>query len=120
MNPPTLSNAAIATLVVTKVFDKLEKNLVAENFPEQCSKLMQILQSEFPNTALNIKHLEEEQPDFNKILRVSLELEEAAKSNSEVAEAVQSVVDVVNKQPSHYGFFTKSLMYTAYLEYMKR
>lgn len=114
----TLPNAAIATLVITKAFEKTGEESVTKNASDQRDKLMQLLQIKFPETAMEIETVEEKPLDYNQIFRFSLEVEKAAQIDPEVAEAVEAVADVINKQPFLSGHFTKSLMYTAYLEHM--
>jgi hypothetical protein len=114
----TLPNAAIATLVLTKAFERSGEESVTKNVSDQRDKLMQLLQSKFPDTAMRIEAAEEKPLDYNQMFRVSLEVEKAAKADPEVAEAVEAVAEVINKQPFLTGHFTKSLMYTAYLEHM--
>lgn len=113
----TLPNAAIATLVLTKAFERTGEESVTKNASEQRDKLMQLLQSKFLDTAIKIETAEEKPLDYNHIFRVSLEVEKAAEADPEVAEAVEAVADVINKQPFLSGHFTKSLMYTVYLEH---
>ncbi len=78
---------------------------------------MQLLQSKFPDTAMKIETAEEKPLDYNQIFQISLEVEKAAEADPEIAEAVEAVADIINKQPFLSGHFTKSFMYTAYLEH---
>jgi hypothetical protein len=113
----TLPNAAITTLVLTKAFERNAEESVTKNASDQRDKLMQLLQSKFLDIAMKIETAEEKPLDYNQIFQISLEVEKAAEADSEVAEAVQAVADFINKQPFLSGHFTKSLMYTAYLEH---
>lgn len=94
---------AIATLVLTKVIEKAGETL-GEKVMEKGGKLMQLLKRKSPDTASAIEvaaqhpELVEQQPeDYGEAVLVE-KVESAAKSDSEIAEAVQALADAVKSQ----------------------
>jgi hypothetical protein len=95
---------AIATLVLTKAIEKAGETL-GEKVMEKGGKLMQLLKRKSPDTASAIEvaaqhpELVEQQPeDYGEAVLVE-KVESAAKSDSEIAEAVQALADAVKSQP---------------------
>jgi hypothetical protein len=95
---------AIATLAVTKVIEKTSE-IFTEKVVEEASKLMQLLKRKSPDTASAIElaaqhpELVEQQPeDYGQAVLVE-KVESAAKSDSEIAVAVQALADAVKSQP---------------------
>jgi hypothetical protein len=95
---------AIATLVLTKAIEKAGETL-GEKVMEKGGKLMQLLKRKSPDTASAIEvaaqhpELVEQQPeDYGEAVLVE-KVESAARSDSEIAEAVQALADAVKSQP---------------------
>lgn len=95
---------AIATLVLTKAIEKAGETL-GEKVMEKGGKLMQLLKRKSPDTASAIEvaaqhpELVEQQPeDYGEAVLVE-KVESAAKSDSEIAEAIQALADAVKSQP---------------------
>ncbi|UNU22623.1 hypothetical protein [Microcoleus vaginatus] len=95
---------AIATLAVTKVIEKTSE-IFTEKVVEEAGKLMQLLKRKSPDTASAIElaaqhpELVERQPeDYGQAVLVE-KVESAAKSDSEIALAVQALADAVKSQP---------------------
>jgi cysteinyl-tRNA synthetase len=87
MDPATLSAAAIATLVITKAFEKTGE-VLGEKALEQGGKLIRLLKERFPKADSALARVEERPEDWGEAV---LEVEAAAKDDPEVAEAVQEV-----------------------------
>lgn len=87
MDPATLSAAAIATLVITKAFEKTGE-VLGEKALEQGGKLVRLLKERFPKADSTLARVEEKLEDWGEAV---LEVEAAAKADPEVAEAVQEV-----------------------------
>lgn len=94
---------AIATLVLTKAFEKAGETL-GEKVMEKGGKLMQLLKRKSPDTASAIEvaaqnpELIEQQPeDYGEAVLVE-KVESAANSDSEIAAAVQALADAVKSQ----------------------
>jgi cysteinyl-tRNA synthetase len=87
MDPATLSAAAIATLVITKAFEKTGE-VLGEKALEQGGKLVRLLKERFPKADSALARVEEKPEDWGEAV---LEVEAAAKDDPEVAEAVQEV-----------------------------
>jgi hypothetical protein len=94
---------AIATLVLTKAIEKAGETL-GEKVMEKSGKLMQLLKRKSPDTASAIEvaaqhpELVEQKPeDYGEAVLVE-KVESAAKSDSEIAQAVQGLADAVKAQ----------------------
>lgn len=87
MDPATLSAAAIATLIITKAFEKTGE-VLGEKALEQGGKLVRLLKERFPKADSALARVEEKPQDWGEAV---LEVEAAAKDDPEVAEAVQEV-----------------------------
>jgi hypothetical protein len=99
-----LTAGAIATLFLTKAIDKGVDTL-GEKVLEKGRQLMQLLKRKSPDTASAIElaaqhpELVEQQPeDYGQAVLVE-KVESAAKSDSEIAVAVQALADAVKSQP---------------------
>jgi len=95
---------AIATLVLTKAIEK-GGEILGEKVLEKGGQLMQLLKRKSPDTASAIElaaqhpELVERQPeDYGQAVLVE-KVESAAKSDSEIALAVQALADAVKSQP---------------------
>lgn len=112
MEPVSLTAGAIATLVLTKAIEKTGEKL-GEKALEKGKELMQLLKRKSPNTASAIElaaqrpELTEQQPEDYGVEVLQAKLEESAKVDPEVAQAVQAVADVVKSQPASVQNFTK-------------
>jgi cysteinyl-tRNA synthetase len=87
MDPATLSAAEVATLVITKAFEKTGE-VLGEKALEQGGKLLRLLKERFPKADSALARVEERPEDWGEAV---LEVEAAAKDDPEVAEAVQEV-----------------------------
>ena len=94
MDPATLSAAAIATLVITKAFEKTGE-VLGEKALEQGGKLVQLLQKRFPKASTALARVEEKQEDWGEAV---LEVEAAAKKDEEVKATVDAIADEVKSQ----------------------
>lgn len=99
-----LTAGMIAILVLTKAFEKAGETL-GEKVLEKAGNLMQLLKRKSPDTASAIElvaqhpKLVEEQPeDYGEAVLVE-KVDSAAKSDSEIAVAVQALADAVKSQP---------------------
>jgi hypothetical protein len=97
MDPATLSAAAIATLVVTKAFEKTGE-VIGEKALEQGGKLVRLLKDKFPNTATAIERAEQQPLNYGEALLISKDVELAANSDREIAETVDAVAKEVQIQ----------------------
>ncbi|NES80877.1 MAG: hypothetical protein F6K10_05440 [Moorea sp. SIO2B7] len=100
MELATLSAAAIATLVITKAFEKAGEEL-GEKAVSQSGKLVQLLRDKFPNTASVVEQTELPPLDLGEVHldeTVAQELERAASSEDEVKAAVQTLAQTVTNQ----------------------
>ena len=95
---------AIATLALTKAIEK-GGEILGEKVLEKGGQLMQLLKRKSPDTASAIElaaqhpELVEQQPeDYGEAVLVE-KVESAAKSDSEIALAVQALADAVKSQP---------------------
>ncbi len=94
MDPATLSAAAIATLVITKAFEKTGE-VLGEKALEQGGKLVQLLQKRFPKASTALARVEEKPEDWGEAV---LEVEAAAKKDEEVKATVDAIADEVKSQ----------------------
>ncbi|MCY7385043.1 MAG: hypothetical protein LH628_21175 [Microcoleus sp. CAN_BIN18] len=99
-----LTAGVIVTLVLTKAIEKGGETL-GEKVLEKGGQLMQLLKRKSPDTARAIElvgqhpELVEQQPeDYGQAVLVE-KVESAAKSDSEIALAVQALADAVKSQP---------------------
>ena len=100
MELATLSAAAIATLIITKAFEKAGEEL-GEKAVSQGEKLLQLLRDKFPHTAVAIEQAELPALDLGEVYldeTVAQEIEKAASSDNEVKEAVQALTQTVTNQ----------------------
>jgi hypothetical protein len=102
-DPATLTAAGIATLVITKAFEKTGE-MLGEKVIEQSGKLMHLLKSEYP-TAAELVEVAARRPDLVEqnpavFTEAVIEVEAAAKSSAEVAQAVQDVEAAAKADPN--------------------
>jgi hypothetical protein len=104
MEPISLTAGAIATLVLTKGVEKIGEKL-GETVMEKGGELMKLLQRKSPETASAIQvvaerpELAEQQPEDYGVAVLEAKVEEAAKSDSEIAAAIQTLAEMVKSQP---------------------
>ena len=96
MEPISLTAGAIATLVVTKAFEK-SGEVLGEKTLEQGGKLVQLLKARFPQVLSALARVENKPEDWGEAV---LEVEAAAKADDEVKAAVEAIADAVKSQPS--------------------
>ena len=89
-----LSIAAIATLVLNKGFEEVGKNLGAKAL-EQGGKLAKLLRSRLPKQSEAIVLAESPAA----IEQATIEIETVAKTDPELAEAVQMMAEAIRSQP---------------------
>jgi hypothetical protein len=93
MKTTTLTAEAIATLVITKTFEKTGEKLTDKAL-EEGSKLLSLLKRKYPTTAKAIE-LAQRQPLDNTQAFLIDRLEAAAKQDSEIERAIASVANEV-------------------------
>ncbi len=98
MEPVTLTAAAIATLVITKAFEKNGEKL-GEKALEEGGKLLVLLKRKEPSTANDIELAQTQPLDYDQASLVE-QVEKAAKKDDEIAQAVEALADAVKSQPS--------------------
>lgn len=96
MEPATLTAAAIATLVVTKAFEKTGE-MLGEKVVEQGANLTRLLRHKSPSTATAIELAQQQPLDYGQAV---LELEAAAKTDPEIAQAVKEVEIAAKAEPN--------------------
>ncbi|MCC5667463.1 hypothetical protein LC653_27165 [Nostoc sp. CHAB 5784] len=107
MEPVTLTAAAIATLVITKAFEKTGE-ILGEKALEQGGNLLSLLKRKEPTTATAIELAQAQPLDYGQASLVE-QVEEAAKKDPEIAQAVKDVADTVKSQPSIIQNFTNTV-----------
>lgn len=92
-----LTTAAISlgTVISTKAYDKAG-DLVVDTLSDKAQKFWQVLRQKSPETATAIEQVDEQPLDYGQAV---LEIEAAAKSNFEVAEAMQELSVAAKAQP---------------------
>jgi hypothetical protein len=90
MEPVTLTAAAIATLVITKAFEKTGE-ILGEKALEQGGKLLSLLKRKEPTTAKAIEQAQTQPLDYGQAYLIGQQVEEAAKKDNEIAEAVAAL-----------------------------
>ena len=105
IDPISLSAEALTTLVLTKALEKGGETL-GEKTLEQVGRLIQLLRRKSPVTASAIEkvaeqpELAEQQPeDYGEAVLVA-QVQEAARADEEIAEAVRALAEAVQAQPA--------------------
>ncbi|MFB2769221.1 hypothetical protein ACE1AT_07985 [Pelatocladus sp. BLCC-F211] len=107
MEPTTLTVAAIATLVITKAFEKTGE-ILGEKALEKGGELLVLLRRKKPDTASAIEQAQQKPLDYGQAyLEATAKVEEAAKEDPEIAQAVENVADAVKSQPATVQNFGK-------------
>ena len=91
----TTSAVSLGTVIATKAYDKAG-DLVIDTVFDKAKKFLQTLRQKSPETVTAIEQVDEQPLDYG---RVVLEIEAAARSNSEVAEAMQELSAAAKAQP---------------------
>ncbi|WP_191758539.1 hypothetical protein [Komarekiella delphini-convector] len=107
MEPVSLTAAAIATLVITKAFEKTGE-ILGEKALEQGGKLLSLLKRKAPNTASAIELAQTQPLDYGQASLVE-QVEEVANKDPEIAQAVEALADTVKSQPSIIQNFTNTV-----------
>jgi hypothetical protein len=89
MEPISLTAGAIATLVLTKAFEKAGEELGGKVL-EQGAKLLALLRRKAPDTASAIEQAQQYPLDIGQAHLISA-VETAAKSDPEIAEMIQAI-----------------------------
>jgi hypothetical protein len=89
MKPATLTASAIATLVITKTFEKTGEKLTDKAL-EEGGNLLSLLKRKYPTTAKAIELAQRQPFDPSQALLIH-RLETAAKQDSEIAQAIASL-----------------------------
>ncbi|MFB8788237.1 MAG: hypothetical protein U7123_05165 [Potamolinea sp.] len=97
MEPISLTAGAIATLVVTKAFEK-SGEVLGEKALEQSGKLVKLIKEKFPKTSEKLALVPENPEYFGEAV---LEVETAAKQNDEVKATVEAIANEVKSQPKY-------------------
>ncbi|NMF63236.1 hypothetical protein DP113_15840 [Brasilonema octagenarum UFV-E1] len=97
MEPATLTAAAIATLVITKSFEKTGE-IIGEKAWNEGEKLLLLLKRKEPDTAKTIELAQKQPLDYGKASLIGQQVEKAAKKDSEIAQAVSAVANEAQPQ----------------------
>lgn len=97
MEPISLTAGAIATLVVTKAFEKTGE-VLGEKALEQSGKLVKLIKEKFPKTSEKLA-LVPENPEY--LGEAVLEVETAAQQDDEVKATVEAIANAVKSQPKY-------------------
>ncbi|MFN6539093.1 MAG: hypothetical protein RM021_022445 [Nostoc sp. EkiNYC01] len=108
MEPVSLTAAAIATLVITKAFEKTGE-IIGEKAWNEGEKLLVLLKRKEPSTAKLIEQAQTQPLDNGQADLIGQQVEEAAKKDPEIAQAVEAVADSVKSQPSIIQNFTNTV-----------
>ncbi|MDZ8033176.1 hypothetical protein [Nostoc sp. DedSLP04] len=108
MEPVSLTAAAIATLVIIKAFEKTGE-IIGEKAWNEGEKLLVLLKRKEPSTAKVIEQAKTQPLDYGQAYLIGQQVEEAAKKDPEIAQAVEAVADAVKSQPSIIQNFTNTV-----------
>lgn len=107
MEPATLTAAVLATIVVTKAFEKTGE-ILGEKALEKGGELLVLLRRKKPDTANAIEKAQQQPLDYGQAyLEATAKVEEAAKQDPEIAQAVENVAEAVKSQPATVQNFGK-------------
>ena len=96
MEPLTLSAAAIATLVITKAFEKTGE-VLGEKALAQGGKLVTLLKQRFPRADAALARVESQPEYWGEAV---LEVEAAAQQDAEVKATVEDIAHQLQSQPA--------------------
>ncbi|MEH2108938.1 hypothetical protein [Nostoc sp.] len=108
MEPVSLTAAAIATLVIIKAFEKTGE-IIGEKAWNEGEKLLVLLKRKEPSTAKVIEQAKTQSLDYGQAYLIGQQVEEAAKKDPEIAQAVEAVADTVKSQASVIQNFTNTV-----------
>lgn len=95
MEPITL--AMIATLAITKVFEKTGEILGEKAF-EEASKLLSLLKRKAPDTANAIELAQTQPLDYGQAVLIGQQVEEVAKKDPEIAQSIEALANEAQPQ----------------------
>jgi phosphoenolpyruvate-protein kinase (PTS system EI component) len=96
MDPLTLAATAIAATIMTKFWEKTGEKLGEKVFSES-EKFLRALKTKAPETGIAIEKASEQPLDYGQAV---LEVQALAVRDSEIAEAIQSLVLVAEEEPN--------------------
>ncbi len=100
MEPVTLTAAAIATLLITKAFEKTGE-IIGEKTWQEGERLLELLKEKEPSTA-NAVELAQQQPlDYGQAHLIGQQVEQAATKHPEIREAVAAVAKEAERDISY-------------------
>ena len=97
MEPVSLTAAAIATLVIIKAFEKTGE-IIGEKAWDEGEKLLVLLKRKEPSTAKVIEQAKTQPFDYGQAYLIGRQVEEAAKKDTEIAQAVEAVANEAQPQ----------------------
>ena len=97
MEPVSLTAAAIATLVITKAFEKTGE-VLGEKAWDEGEKLLVLLKRKEPSTAKVIEQAKTQPLDYGQAYLIGQQVEEAAKKDDEIAQAVAALAKEAQPQ----------------------
>ncbi|WP_375480265.1 hypothetical protein [uncultured Nostoc sp.] len=97
MEPVSLTAAAIATLVITKAFEKTGE-IIGEKAWDEGEKLLVLLKRKEPSTAKVIEQAKTQPLDYGQAYFIGQQVEEAAKKDDEIAQAVAALAKEAQPQ----------------------
>ncbi|WP_375504800.1 hypothetical protein [uncultured Nostoc sp.] len=97
MEPVSLTAAAIATLVITKAFEKTGE-IIGEKAWDEGEKLLVLLKRKEPSTAKVIEQAKTQPLNYGQAYLIGQQVEEAAKKDDEIAQAVAALAKEAQPQ----------------------
>ncbi len=97
MEPVSLTAAALATLVITKAFEKTGE-IIGEKAWDEGEKLLVLLKRKEPSTAKVIEQAKTQPLDYGQAYLIGQRVEEAAKKDDEIAQAVAALAKEAQPQ----------------------
>ncbi|MHC5733944.1 hypothetical protein [Nostoc sp.] len=97
MEPVSLTAGAIATLVITKAFEKTGE-IIGEKAWNEGEKLLVLLKRKEPSTAKVIEQAKTQSLDYGQAYLIGQQVEEAAKKDPEIAQAVEALANEAQTQ----------------------
>ncbi|MHC5735841.1 hypothetical protein [Nostoc sp.] len=97
MEAVTLTAAAIATLVITKAFEKTGE-IIGEKAWEKGKNLLFLLKRKEPSTAKAIEQAQTQPLDYGQVQLIEQQLEVAAKKDPEIGQAVETLANEARDQ----------------------
>ncbi|MEH1824148.1 MAG: hypothetical protein V7L22_02050 [Nostoc sp.] len=97
MEPVSLTAGAIATLVIIKAFEKTGE-IIGEKAWNEGEKLLVLLKRKEPSTAKFIEQAKTQPLDYSQAYLIGQQVDEAAKKDPEIAQAVEAVANEAQPQ----------------------